>query len=53
MEWLCIALFLGLNFPQHSPSDSYHHIMMLPKFWAQFEINWSKKLGTSRSYDVM
>ena len=26
--------------------------MMLPKFWAQSEIKWSKKLDTSSSYEV-
>jgi len=28
------------------------HVMMLPKFQARSEINWSKKLDTSSSYEV-
>ena len=41
-----------MDFPQKSPNDSSHHIMMLSKFWALSEINSSKKLDISSLLEV-
>ncbi|CAL8153507.1 unnamed protein product [Prunus armeniaca] len=40
-----------LNFTQNSPNDSSHNISVLPKFWAQTDFDWSKKLDNSGSYE--
>jgi hypothetical protein len=47
-----IAEFESLDFAQNTPNDSSHHIMMLPKFLARSEIDSSKKLEISSSYEV-
>ncbi|CAL8153563.1 unnamed protein product [Prunus armeniaca] len=48
----CIAQFQPLDFTQNSPNDSSHNMMMFPKFWTQSDIDWSKKLDNSGSYEV-
>ncbi|CAL2230242.1 unnamed protein product [Prunus armeniaca] len=43
----CIALFQRLDFTQTPLNDSSHHIVMFPKFWTQYDIDWSKELDNS------
>ena len=50
--WLVHCVYLGIGFHEKSPNDSTHHIVMLPKFEARSDINWSKKRDTSCSYEV-
>ena len=52
MEWLVRCIVLENGFPQNSPNDFSHHIMMLPKFWARSEISCSKNWDISSSYEV-
>ncbi|CAL2230173.1 unnamed protein product [Prunus armeniaca] len=47
-----IAQFYPLDFTQNTPNNSTQHIMMIPKFWTQSDIDWSVKLDDSGSYEV-
>ncbi|CAL8089656.1 unnamed protein product [Prunus armeniaca] len=47
-----VPQFYPLDFTKNTPKDSSHHIMMFPKFWTQFDIDWSVKLDDSCSYEV-
>ncbi|CAL9024816.1 unnamed protein product [Prunus brigantina] len=41
-----------LDFTKNRPNDSFHHIMMFPKFWTQSDIDWSMKSDNSGSLAV-
>ncbi|CAL2230172.1 unnamed protein product [Prunus armeniaca] len=45
-------LFYPFDFTQNTPNDYSYHIMMFPKFWTHFDIDWSVKLDDSSSYEV-
>ncbi|CAL8993370.1 unnamed protein product [Prunus brigantina] len=52
MEWLVYCIFYRLDFTQSPPNYSSHHIMMFPKFCRQSDIDMSRKLDNSCSYEI-
>ncbi|CAL2256457.1 unnamed protein product [Prunus armeniaca] len=52
MEWLVYCIVLAIGFHSNSPNDSSHDIMMFPNLWTQSDVDWSKKLDNSGSFEV-
>ncbi|CAL2230208.1 unnamed protein product [Prunus armeniaca] len=51
-SWNWTIQFYLLDFTQNSPNYSSLYIVMFPKFWIQYDIDWSMELDNSGSYEV-